>query len=416
MTLFISARRLMAATAVFILPVSAHALDGKDLLAKINAAYGADNVALSVASIDVKGDDMTFHAARITPLKPAPEPAQPAPGQPAPPPPAPQATSLSLGDIELKGVTANDDGSYDIDRVEFQPLDMQTQKDSIKASDLYLEGVTIPGKTSGKDLSSLMICEKAHSGPVTVTENGKVVFAIASADSNTSIEDDGASLDFDAAVKGLKLDMTTVPDPKQRDMLEKLNLVHLDGDMTMQGNWELQSGTLDLDSLDFDFANVGKLSVAFSFSGYTLDLMRQLQETARTMQVTAADKQANQAASLAMFGLLQQLSFEDADIRFEDHGLTNRALAYSASERNIAPKDMAQIVKAMVPLMLAQAKLGDLQNSVSAAVNTFIDNPKSLEIAAEPENPVPLPLIIGAAMGAPSSLPKVLGVKVTANQ
>ena len=35
--------------------------------------------------------------------------------------------------------------------------------------------------------------------------------------------------------------------------------------------------------------------------------------------------------------------------------------------------------------------------------------------SAEPANPVPFPMIIGAAMGAPNTVPGVLGVKVTAN-
>jgi hypothetical protein len=52
---------------------------------------------------------------------------------------------------------------------------------------------------------------------------------------------------------------------------------------------------------------------------------------------------------------------------------------------------------------------------VSAAVNTYLDKPGSLTISAEPANAVPFPMIMGAAMGAPNTLPNVLGVKVTAN-
>ena len=47
-----------------------------------------------------------------------------------------------------------------------------------------------------------------------------------------------------------------------------------------------------------------------------------------------------------------------------------------------------QMVKGMVPILLAQAKLGALQNEVSAAVNTYIDDPKAFTIAAAPANPI----------------------------
>ena len=78
-------------------------------------------------------------------------------------------------------------------------------------------------------------------------------------------------------------------------------------------------------------------------------------------------------------------------------------------------KDQGFNPGAMVPIMLGQANLGAFANEVSAAVNTYIDDPNSLTISATPEKPVPFPMIMGAAMGAPDTLPKVLGAKVTAN-
>ena len=70
----------------------------------------------------------------------------------------------------------------------------------------------------------------------------------------------------------------------------------------------------------------------------------------------------------------------------------------------------------MVPIMMAQLNVPDLQNQVSAAVTKFLDDPKSIEIKAAPASPVAAPMIMGAAMGAPQTLPQVLGVSVNANQ
>jgi hypothetical protein len=74
------------------------------------------------------------------------------------------------------------------------------------------------------------------------------------------------------------------------------------------------------------------------------------------------------------------------------------------------------MVKGMAPLMLAQLNMPTLQNSLSAAINTFIDNPKNFTISADPANPIPLPMIIGTAQAAPNTLPEMLGVTVSANQ
>jgi hypothetical protein len=64
---------------------------------------------------------------------------------------------------------------------------------------------------------------------------------------------------------------------------------------------------------------------------------------------------------------------------------------------------------------MAQLNIPELQNAVSAAVTAYLDNPKSLTINASPDKPVPLPMIIGAAMGAPQSIPNVIGLKVSSN-
>ena len=65
--------------------------------------------------------------------------------------------------------------------------------------------------------------------------------------------------------------------------------------------------------------------------------------------------------------------------------------------------------------MMAQLNMPELQNQISAALNTYLDGPKSLTVRAAPEKPVPVPMIVGAAMGAPNTIPTVLGVKVSAN-
>jgi len=118
---------------------------------------------------------------------------------------------------------------------------------------------------------------------------------------------------------------------------------------------------------------------------------------------------------LSMMGLIQQLTFNSASVRFDDATITKRVLDYIGSQQGVSGDQLAQSLKGMVPLMMAQLNVPELQNQVSSAVNTYLDAPKSLTIAAEPANPVPFPMIIGAAMGAPNTVPGVLGVKVTAN-
>ncbi len=397
MTLYRSTRLLLASAALCALAGPAFALDGQDLLKKINAAFATGGTAITADSVEVSGADVVLKGVKLgvqgeTPEKP-----------------------LALAELTLQGVTEEEGGAYFIERVEFPEVNVTEEKSSFKVRDVYLAGVYVPGDANAAGIDSLMFYEEAHSGAIDVTIDGKSVFSMTEAVGTMGLSEDETTITFEGTVTGVKADLSTVEDPKAKESIQALGLTTLDGNMSMSGSWEVESGTIDVEDYAIDFANVGKLSLAFSMSGYTLDLVKQMQEQARLMQAQPQNEQAQQAAGLAMLGLVQQLSLVDAQIRFEDAGITKRGLDYAGKSQGTDGAQMAQMVKGMVPILLAQAKLGALQNEVSAAVNSYIDDPKALTIAAAPANPVAFPMIMGAAMGAPETIPGLIGLKVTAN-
>lgn len=397
MTYSCTTRMLMAGAALAVLSGQAFAaIDGQDLLAKINAAYTAGSGVLKAESIEVNGNDVVLKGTTFTAT-------------------GPQEKSIALGNLTLQDVTEEDGGAYHIDRIEFPEVNFSEDKNTIAVKDLYLAGVRVPGTTTGNDLNSLMMYEEAHSGPVTVTKDGKQIFAIEEASASVALAEDENSMTFEGNVSGIAADLSTIDDPKSKEAIDGLGLKSINGEITISGNWEPASGTVNLEDYTLDFTDIGSLSLSFSLTGYTMDLVKQLQETARTMQADPNNEQAQQAAGIAMFGLMQQMSFRSAQISFEDAGITKRSLDYAGKQQGANGEQMAEMVKGMVPILLGQAKLGALQNEVSAAVNTFIDDPKNITITAEPEKDVPFPMIMGAAMGAPETVPELLGVSVSSN-
>lgn len=373
------------------------AIDGHDLLAKINAAYAAGSGVLKAESIEINGNDVVLKGTTFTAT-------------------GPQEKSIALGNLTLQDVTEEDGGAYLIDRIEFPEVNVTEEGSSINVKDLYLAGVVVPGSTAGEDLSSMMMYEEASSGPITVTTDGKQVFSVEAANGTIALSEDEDSLSFEGSVTGIKADLAGVEDPQSKEAIAALGLQTVNGDVSVSGSWDPASGTIDLEEYAFDFTDIGRLSLSFALTGYTMDLVKQLQETARTMQADPNNEQAQQSAGIAMFGLMQQMSFQSAQISFEDAGITKRGLDYAGKQQGSNGEQMAQMVKGMLPILLAQAKLGALQNEVSAAVNAFVDDPKNITVTAEPEKEVPFPMIMGAAIGAPESVPELLGVSVTANE
>lgn len=389
------ARLLAAGAALSALASPAFALDGNDLVAKINNALSVQSGAgLAAESATVDGSNVTLTNARFT----ANDGKQ----------------SFPLGTIRFEGV-AEDDGGYTVETVSFDNVNATSEGINLTASDISVSGLSVPSDPNANGIDAVLLYDEAHVGKVAATIDGKPAFSVDEVNLSTEVADDSSSIGFDLAANGIKSDLSIVEDPKARDAIQRLGLTSIDGKITMQGSWTLADGTIDVEEYAFDFANVGRFNIAFSLAGYTLDFAKSLNETLKAMEANPNKEEAQQAASLAMLGLMQRLTFNSAQIRFEDAGITKRALDYSGKSQGTTGEQMAQMLKGMTPLVLAQYNVPELQNMLSAAVNTFLDNPGSFTISAQPENAVPFPMIMGAAMGAPNTLPQVLGVKVTAN-
>ncbi|MEV4609698.1 hypothetical protein MRBLMR1_004797 [Neorhizobium sp. LMR1-1-1.1] len=388
-------RLLAAGTTLIALGTPALALDGNDLVKKLNSAlYMQQGEGIVPGSVEVNGSNVTLRNSRFEA--------------------GASQGSLPLGTIEMEGVE-EDAGGYTIETVTFENVDLRQDKTEISASDIVMSGVTVPANTTGNSLDSVLLYDEATTGPMAIKVDGKSVASIGSSKLTTDVSDDDKKISFDLQVADIKADLATIDDPATKQTISDLGITSLDGKVSMTGSWDLEPGTLAIEEYAFDFANIGRLDMAFSLSGYTLDFVRSANETARAMEANPNKEQAEQAANLAMLGLMQRLTFNSAMISFADDGITEKALDVVGKQQGTSGDQLAQMIKAMTPIVLAQYNIPELQNALSQAVNTYLDNPGSLTITAQPPSPVPFPMILGAGMGAPNTLPQVLGVTVKAN-
>lgn len=394
MTFYRTTRLMLSSAVILSFASSAFALDGNDLLKKINDSYAQQGGSIAAESVDVSGTTVTLKGASFK-----------AAGTP---------DGVKLGDVTFSGV-AEAGGGYTVDQVAFPDVALNKDGVAITAADLKLNGVEIPADTTKGDLDSLLFYKSAHAGAISATKDGTQVFAISNADATMTKRADKSGLDFGVEVNGVTADLSKVDDPQSKLAIEQLNLKQLNGKIAMKGGWELAPGKIDITEYSFDFKDIGKLNIALSLSGYTPAFAKSLQEALKTVRSNPNQQDAQQSAGLAMLGLLQQLTFNSAQIRFDDASITSRALEFAGKQQGVTGKQLADTLKAMTPIMMAQLNIPELQNAVSTAVSAYLDNPKSLTVTASPDKPVPLPMIIGAAMGAPTSIPNVIGLKVSSN-
>lgn len=390
-------RSLSAGVALAFLAGPAFALDGADLMTKLNAAYATSGVTIGYSDVRVDGSTVTLEGAELKTTG-AESPAK-------------------IGTIAMKGVEEDGTGGYRIETVSFDDIDLTAEGTTFRASDLALSGVTIPSdaEAAAGTLDSVLMYESASAGPISVAKGGKELFSMSGAKADIARMDNDAGLTFDAVARDLKADLTEVEDPQTRAALDTMGIRSLNGEITMSGSWELASGKFSFDEYAIDFVDLGRLDLSLEFSGYTLEFLKGMQDALKAVENNDDKDQANAALGMSMMGLIQQLTFNSASISFNDASLTRKLLDYAGSQQGVSGDQMAQSLKGLVPIMIAQLNLPELQNQISEAVTTYLDDPKSLTISARPAKPVPFPMIMGAAMGAPNTIPQVLGVTVSAN-
>ena len=122
------------------------------------------------------------------------------------------------------------------------------------------------------------------------------------------------------------------------------------------------------------------------------------------------------STGMAMLGLISQLYLNNARLAITDNSLTNKLLDHYAQRNGQTRDQLVQQLQAMLPSMLAYIQNPAFQTKVQEAVSAYLTNPENLSIVVAPQTPVPATQVMGAAMGAPQTLPEVLNLDITANQ
>jgi hypothetical protein len=372
------------------------ALDADDFAKKLTQAYATGGAELTYDGATASGDTVTLKNLTMK-----------VPGE---------MKDMNLGDLVFKGVEEDGSGGYDVASLTEDEITISEDDFSFTVKDLELENLHIPAQTAADSVDSLFFYDRAVTGPIVLTVEGRDLFKISKSDTKATKSSDGSRMDFDARADGLEIDLSDVDDAEAQQAINGMGYQYLSGDLAIKGFWQVATGEISLSEYALTLDDVGRLDLQVSISGYTLEFIKGLQELQENMAGKDDDAKAQQAMGFAMMGMMQQLTFNSLAVRFDDASLTNKVLDMVASQQGITRDQMVQGLQGMLPFALAQLKNPEFQKTVTEAVSLYLSDPKSIEIAARPDSPVPFASVAGSAMGAPQTLPDVLNVTVQANQ
>lgn len=387
--------KLALSTFLFTLPLNAAlAQDATAVAERLKAVLAAQNLTLSWTSVSGDASETVLEGTSIAMA-----------GEDKP---------VSVGKVTLGGIT-EENGGYKIETLSTEAYSLTEGTTKVDVSPLTIGNVSLPAEGSTDPLASFLMYETANLDNVSVKIGDKQAFQMTNFAAEVTPPADGNAMEFTGSAEKFTADLSLVEDPQSKAAIDALGYQNISGDFQLAGTWQPTDGRMALSNYDITVDDAGTLGMTFDLGGYTVDFLKSVQDLQKKMadQPEGTD---NSAQGLAMLGLMQQLTFNGATVRFDDDSVTNKVLEYVGKQQGMSAKDIANQAKAIVPFMLMELNNPELAAQVTAAVTAYLDNPKSLEIAAKPASPVPFALLAASGMSNPKELPKTLGLTVTANQ
>ncbi|MBW3098756.1 hypothetical protein [Pseudohoeflea coraliihabitans] len=364
--------------------LSAWALDKDDFLAKMNAAFAASDGQLTYSGAELDGGTLTLQGASMQTGE----------------------QKVVLGDLIYSGISEAEGGGYIVERISSEESRISDDDVEVVLEDVELRGVRIPADAAMTGLDTMMVYDSFRTGRIVARDDGSAIVSVASISVDVERMGNNEGLTFTLTSEGVSVDTAVFEEAPARRVLTDLGYDALTGRTSTQGQWEAETGRVQIRDHVITVDGLGSVRLTADFTGYTPAFIAAMRD-----QSSAGDE----ASAMNLLGAMQQFNLQEAAVRFKDDSLTRQLLEYYGGKQGVSGEQMAEAAKAAAPFMAAKLGIPELQKQITEAANRFFDNPQSLTVTARPEKPVPFSQLLGTAMVAPRGLYEMLNVRVTAN-
>jgi len=184
--------------------------------------------------------------------------------------------------------------------------------------------------------------------------------------------------------------------------------------LTASGNWNMNSGRVEISEYQLEAAAVGSISISGAIGGYTESFAKQM----RSLSAFSpdADFKQRQIPGMQIFAMMSGLTFENLTIKYNDASLANRMLDSQAQIRGITRDELTKNLSSTLPMVAAPLQNPQFIGMLTKKVSSFLASPGNFSISATPDQPMPIASILAAGARSPHTLIDTLNVVVKANQ
>jgi len=385
-------RAAVGMVALFALSSAAQAVDGDDAAARLRTLFGEQGGSIEYTAVQTNGSTVVIRDAKISIDD--------------------ESRVIGTSDITLNDVSGDERDGFKIGDLTLPKLEIEIDARThhrMVLIGLRFERITLPPKEAAGPFAKILQWEKLTIRQISSRIESQEIYVadnLSFAGSAMSATSPGK---YSFNVDSLKLNLGSVASPIG-PALKDLGYETITGKIAVSGGWDLANGHITIDKAELIADDVATLSLALDATGYTLDVFEAL-EHADAINATEVERRA-----IMDRRVMPRLKLAAAFIRFDDNSLTNKVLDYIARQQGGGRSDVINQAKATLLAMVATSISDtDFIKSLTEALDTYLNDPRSIELRLGPEKPTSLSFI-RLGMIVPNTLIKTLRIRARANE
>ncbi|AQT44921.1 hypothetical protein BBC0244_012180 [Bartonella apihabitans] len=322
-----------------------------------------------------------------------------------------------IDSLRFKNVTEDQDGNYYAENVSIPALKGTISEVTFNLKDISIDKIRLVSGKNANSLSSHFPYESSTVGQIRGTYKDQIWLDIEAFKIMYLWQPDTKRMDLVHSVKSFSYEPDKIYKPVEYKWIKDLGYDKLSGSLNFHANWDSDNGKFVADHNEITIDNAGKLEFSINLDGITEDLINNVYKIQNAkQQKTSNQTDDDNAKTLILLGIVQQLKIGNINLRYEDNSLVNRILDYYAKQNTVTRDDF--IKQILESWSLVGTKIDDPEfiESTSEQLENFLYNPKSLSVSATPEAPVQLPIAYIAAVTSGAKFIDLFKIKVDANK
>ena len=325
------------------------------------------------------------------------------------------AMKAQIAEISMTGVEDADDGIIEVGEASFSNLSVDIQNPGMAvqvtlpegtAEGWYLKKLEQGASAQDQFRAAMNVARKMSGAKMTVTASGQT-YTVDNYESTWDGDPKTGAGKFTMKATNIAVPEAALALADQGGMLKQLGYTNLNFDFSSEGQMDVANGNIGLDvNMGIAGKDIGTFRLSFAAADVPVAAYGELQ---------SAQNSGKEPDFTALMPQLQAVTFKSAALRFEDSSLTKRLLPMLAQMQGVDEATLISNAGAMMQVGLMQLQSPDFSARTVAAVNSFLQSPKSITVAVKPSAPLKVQELMTLNPAAPGEAITKLGVSVSAN-